>query len=85
MALSSSERRMRASLAAHTKWSQVVDRTSHTQPGRDAFLKRFYDEVDPDRKLPADTREKLATSAKKAYFTRLSYKSARARSGRASS
>ena len=70
---------MRASMAAHTKWSQVTDRTAHTQPGRDAFMRRFYDEVDPEGELSDEVRELLAASARAAYFKRLAYMSARAR------
>ena len=76
--LTASERTLRARLAAHTLHSQV-DPTEHTAPARRAFLERFYDEVDPDRELPEAERERRAEHAKKAYFTRLALKSAKAR------
>lgn len=50
-----------------------------TKAGRQAFLQRFIDEVDPDRTLPEAERTRRAESAKKAYFMRLAMKSAQAR------
>jgi hypothetical protein len=44
---------------------------------------RFLDEVDPQRLLPEAERLRRATSARKAYFTALAYRSARARQKRA--
>ena len=78
MALSPQERTLRARLAAHTLHSKV-DPTKHTEPARTAFLDRFIDEVDPDRQLPESERLRRAEHAKKAYFTRLALKSAKAR------
>lgn len=48
-------------------------------PARAAFLEKFYDQVDPDRTLPLDERERRASAARKAHFARLSAKSADAR------
>ena len=53
-----------------------------TAAGRAAFLARFEHEVDPDRLLPEAERQRRAASAKKAYFARLGYLSAKARQGR---
>lgn len=78
MALTPQERSLRARLAAHTLHSRV-DPTQHTEPARRAFLRRFEDEVDPERKLPEAERLRRAEHAKKAYFTRLALKSAQAR------
>jgi hypothetical protein len=44
-----------------------------TAPARAAFMKRFLDEVDPDRVLPEPERLRRAASARKAYFTRLAF------------
>jgi hypothetical protein len=55
------------------------DARETTQAARDAFLRRFEDQVDPDRTLPADERQRRATAALKAHMTRLSYRSARSR------
>ena len=54
-----------------------------TAPARRAFLARFETEVDPDGTLPPAERARRAGMARKAYFTRLAYLSAKARRGRA--
>ena len=78
MALSPKERTLKARLAAHTLQSKV-DPTKHTEPARAAFMERFLDEVDPNRELPEAERQRRAEHAKKAYFYRMSLKSAAAR------
>jgi hypothetical protein len=50
-----------------------------TKAARAAFLRRFEDEVDPNRELPEAERARRALAARKAYFTRLALKSATAR------
>lgn len=81
MALTPNERIMRARLAAHALHAHV-DSIEHTAPARRAFIARFEDEVDPDRTLPSEERARRAEHARKAYFTRLALKSARARRNR---
>lgn len=58
------------------------DTKALTAPARAAFDRRFYDEVDPDRRLPEAERELRATAARKAYFAGLAFKSAQARKRR---
>lgn len=84
MSLTPSQRIQRARLAAHTRWAHVDDRTEATRPAREAFNQRFFDDVDPDRKLSEQDRQQRAAHARKAYFARLSLKSARARTAKAS-
>lgn len=79
-----SDRTQIAKLAAHTSWALTEDRAARTAPARQALLERFEDEVDPDRKLPADERARRAESARKAYYQRLALKSAQARRKKAS-
>ncbi len=79
--LTPAERTARARLAAHTLHSRV-DSTVHTEPARRAFLERFEQAVDPDKVLPPAERRRRAEHAKKAYFTRLALRSARARRAR---
>jgi len=43
---------------------------SHS-PARDAFLQRFEDEVDPDRKFPPDERACRANHALRVHMLRL--------------
>jgi hypothetical protein len=55
-----------------------------TAKARAAFLERFVDQVDPDRRLSERERLRRAESARKAYFARLALKSAQARTSRRS-
>jgi hypothetical protein len=66
-------------IGSHASWARTADRSARTAPGRRAFMERFYDEVDPERVLPEAERELRAQSARKAYFSRLAMKSAKAR------
>jgi hypothetical protein len=76
--LSPAQRSMRARLAAHTKWAHNDPREG-TKAARAAFMSRFEREVDPHGSLSAEERVRRAESARKAYFTRLAYLSAKAR------
>lgn len=78
MAMSPSERTMRAKLAAHTKWA-TTDPVEGTAAARAAFLDRFELEVDPDCKLDLAERQRRAGHARKAYFAKLALRSAQAR------
>jgi hypothetical protein len=78
VALTPEQRIQRARLAAHTRWSQH-DSVEHAHKMRAAFEQRFLDEVDPDRELPEDERYRRAEHARKAFYTDLAYRSARAR------
>lgn len=82
MPLTPEQRTMRARIAAHTRWAKTADRAKALVPARSAFLDRFEREVDPDGALPVADRVKLAESARRAYYTRLAFLSARARSAR---
>jgi hypothetical protein len=61
------------------------DAREQTAPARAAFLRRFVDQVDPDRALPRDERERRTEAAMRLHFARLSFLSARARSKEGSS
>jgi hypothetical protein len=77
----STDRSLIARQGAYTLHA-LYDSRELTQPGRDKFLARFVDEVDPNRELPEHERLRRAESLKKAYFTALARKSAAARSKR---
>ena len=77
--LTPAEAALRAKIAAHASWKNTSDRSARTANGRAAFEQRFLDEVDPDRTLPEAERNRRAEQARKEYYTRLAYKSARAR------
>ena len=84
MALSVSERRLRAKLAAHTSWANTDDPVERTRPAREAARVRFEREVDPDGVLDPIERARRAEHARKAYFTRLALLSASSRRKRTS-
>lgn len=58
------------------------DPKEYTAAARRQFLARFEDEVDPDRTLPEHERTRRAEAARKLYFARLAYKSAKVRKKR---
>ncbi len=78
--LTPSERVMRARMAAYTLHAHHDPRET-TKEARRAFNQRFLDEVDPERRLPERERLRRADAARRAYFTRLAYLSARKRRG----
>ncbi len=79
MSLTPAERALRARIAAHTLHARITDPSAHTAPARRVFLSRFEREVDPDGLLPEDERHRRADHARKAYFARLAFASAKAR------
>ena len=76
-----SERVLRARLAAYTLHAKY-DARETTAAARAAFMDRFEREVDPDGQLSVEERQRRATAARKAYFTRLALRSAQARRAR---
>lgn len=66
-------------IAAHSMHAKHDPRDT-TAAGRAAFMRRFEDEVDPDRVLSDAERARRAESARKAYMAKLALKSAQARS-----
>jgi hypothetical protein len=60
-----------ARIAAEISWARTADRSARTRPARQAFLKRFEREVDPDGKLPPDERARRANHALRAYMLQL--------------
>ncbi len=66
-------------IAAEISWSRTRDRSARTKPARDAFLRRFEREIDPDNTLPPDERRRRAQHALRAHMLRLAKRSIRAR------
>ena len=60
----------------------LYDVRETTAAARAAMAKKFEDQVDPDRILPEDERERRVTAAKRAYFIGLGQKSAQSRRSR---
>lgn len=75
------ERKLRSRAAAHTLHSRY-DSRELTSRARKAFLDRFELQVDPNLELPPKERARRAAHARKAYFTALAFKSAKARGAR---
>jgi len=50
-----------------------------TRNGREAFLAKFEQEVDPELALSTEERARRAMAARRAYFASLALKSAKAR------
>jgi len=69
--MSESERKLRASIAAHESWAATPNRTARTAPARAALDAKFLAEAEGDPVRAAHLR--------KAYFARLALKSAQAR------
>jgi hypothetical protein len=69
-------------IAAEISWARTYDRSARTRPAREAFLKRFEREVDPDNKLSPDERRRRAEHAKRAYMLQLAKKAIAARKAR---
>jgi hypothetical protein len=89
VALTATERRLRAQIATHTGWSRTVDRTARTQHGRNAMSLKLEAEVIASigestwRALTPVVREKLIASKRSAYSSGLALASAKARRRRA--
>lgn len=77
--MTAAERTLAARIAANTSWANTPDRAARTAPAREALLKKFEDQVDPDHTLSAGERTMRAESLRRAYFQRLALKSAKAR------
>ena len=76
--LTPSEASLRGRIGAYTLHA-LHDPKKTTRAGRAAFLRKFEDEVDPERVLPEAERLRRAQYARKAHFAKLALKSARAR------
>ena len=61
------------------------DSRKTSKPGRDAFDKSFEDKVDLNRELDPEERARRVQHARKAYFYRLSLRSAEVRRSRKAS
>ncbi len=75
---------LRGRAGAHAMHSRN-DSKVVSQPARDAFLRTFEDQVDPDRVLPDAERARRAHHALQSYMAGLALKSAKARRKRAGS
>lgn len=68
----------RAKIAALSRWMKE-DPAGQAAKGQAGLLKKFFDEVDPDRVLPEAERVRRATVARRLHMTRLAVASAQKR------
>ena len=73
------KKNINAKIAAEISWARTQDRSARTRPAREAFLKRFEREVDPDHTLSPDERRHRAEHARRAYMLRLAKRAVAAR------
>lgn len=78
MPLTPEQRRLRAQIAANTRWSRE-DPAVNAVRAQAGLTARFEREVDPDGTLPPAERARRVEAARKAHFQRLALKSAQAR------
>lgn len=79
--LTPAQRSLRARIGAYAQHARHDTRET-TAAARAAFLARFENQVDPDRQLEPDERERRALAARRQHFAELAYRSARVRAGR---
>jgi hypothetical protein len=82
MALTPEQRRLRAQIAAHIRWS-LEDPTANAVRAQAGLVARFERQVDPDGTLEPAERARRVESARKAHMKRLALKSANTRRRRA--
>jgi hypothetical protein len=81
LSLSPEQRRLRAQIAANTRWSREDPRVG-TARARAAWYRRFLDQVDPDRTLPPAERDRRVQAALRAEMQRLALRSSKVRAAR---
>ena len=60
------QRRLRAQIAANTRWSRPMAREDQAEAARSAFYARLERQVDPQGRLPPDERERRVRAAARA-------------------
>jgi len=68
-----------STIAALDSWARTDDRAARTAPARAAALRKYEDQVDPDRTLDPAERARRAEYARRAHMLRLARLSAQAR------
>jgi hypothetical protein len=81
LSLSPEQRSLRASIGGNSRWAKHNPKVELV-PVRQAWLRTFEDQVDPDRELPKDERERRAYAALRAHMATLALKSSKARAKR---
>lgn len=82
--LTPGQRQTRSRRASDTSsWANTEDRTQRTAPGRAGMLRKFEDQVDPERTLTPEERAKRGEAAREAFYTRFSMRPVKAQRERA--
>jgi hypothetical protein len=81
MAQTESLRSLAARVGGYARASKY-DGREVTRAAREAYLKKWVNQVDPERVLPEPERLRRAESALKAHMAQLALKSAKARAAR---
>jgi hypothetical protein len=63
-------------------WSQTKDWSARTKPARDARLRSYEKQVDPDGVMTPKDRAKAAKAAQRAHCLKMAEKSAKVRAAR---
>jgi hypothetical protein len=71
------QRRLRARIAANTRWSRPMAREDAADTARSAFYARLERQVDPQGKLPPRERDRLVHAAARAFPARLNFAKSR--------
>lgn len=79
MSSTPAERRLKAQLAAHTRWAKTVNRTAATAAAREGLLMKFERQVDPNGELAPGVRRKLAENARNAHMRSMSFRASTSR------
>jgi len=85
-ALTPEQRRLRASLGAHTSWANTRDRRARTAAAREARWQKWLDEarkIHEGYDVSDEFIEDVARHLQKAHMQRMALKSARARAAKA--
>lgn len=73
MTLSPAQRSLRARIGAHAQHA-AHDTRDTTKAARSAFLENFYNQVDPDRQLSEQERERRAAAKRSEHFARMAFR-----------
>jgi hypothetical protein len=65
------QRRLRAQIAANTRWSRPMARADAAETARASFYARLERQVDPQGRLPPAERDRLVRAAARAFSARL--------------
>lgn len=81
MPLTPEQRRIRAQIAANTRWSKE-DPAATAKRAQAGLLDKFRREVDPNNELTEAERERRAQAARRAHMQRLALASSKVRGAR---